>query len=217
MKDRLRWIIPILICFMLAIFLVCYYFFKPRLKYVYDYNTSTYMVDYAYGNSKEYTIPAFYNGKKVVGINVRAFYKHSKLEKIVFENKEYIKQIKRLAFSECPNLKEIDLSSVDVIERNAFSYDTSLDNITLSCKNVGSSAFYKCTSLSNLTLNEGVMTIGTFAFSYCTFSEIKLPKSMSNVYENAFKYESALKKVYGYYTLKGDYVTKLPGYEVYYE
>jgi len=217
MKDKLRWIIPIGICIILIIFLVFYYFFKPRLRYVLDKETDTYLVDYAYGNSKEYTVPEKYNDKIVSGINIRAFYNHSKLEKIVFEKKENIKQIKRLAFSECPKLKEIDLSMVEVIERNAFSYDKSLNNITLMCKNIGSSAFYKCTSLDNITLNEGVETIGAFAFSYTVFSEITLPKSMKTVYDDAFKYQESLVKIKAYYTLYSTYLNSLKGYEKYYD
>ena len=217
MKDKLRWIIPVVVILMLSVFLVLYYFFKPRLVYSFDAKTNTYMVDYAYGNGKEYTIPEKYNGKYVTGINVRAFYRHSKLEKIVFENKDRIKTIGRLAFSECPNLKEIDLSSVELIERNAFSYDSSLNNLTLSCKHIASSAFYKCTGLNNITLNEGVESIGVFAFSYCTFAEIKLPKSINKVYDDAFKYQSNLTKISVYYRYKSSYISSLSGYEEYYD
>ncbi len=217
MKDKLRWIIPVVVILILSVFLVLYYFFKPRLVYSYNDKTDTYLVDYAYGNGKEYTIPEKYNGKYVTGINVRAFYKHSKLEKIVFENKEMVKTIGRLAFSECPNLKEIDLSSVELIERNAFAYDTSLNNLTLSCKHIASSAFYKCTGLNNITLNEGVESIGVFAFSYCTFSEIKLPKSINVVYDDAFKYQSNLTKISVYYRYKSSYISSLSGYEEYYD
>jgi len=217
MKDKLRWIIPLITVVLLIGVLVGYYYFKPRIKYVYDEYTDTYLVDKAYGNSKEYTIPETYFGKTVSGINVRAFYKHSKLEKIIFEKKENIKNIKRLAFSECPNLKEIDLSMVEVIERNAFSYDKSLNNVTINARNIGFSAFYKCESLTNITLNEGVETIGALSFSYSTFTELTLPKSIKEVYDDAFKYCEKIVKIRSYYTLNCPYLTRLGVVEKYYD
>ncbi len=215
MKDKLRWIIPLSVCVILIGLLVGIYFLKPRLKYVYDSKTDTYLVDKAYGFSKEYTIPEEYKGKVVSGINVRAFYKHGSLEKITFAKKENIKEIKRLAFSECKNLKEIDLSSVELIERNAFSYDEKLNNLVIGAKNVGSSAFYKCTALENVTLLEGVETIGAFSFSYTVFKTLKLPKTMKNVYDNAFKYQETYTEIFGYYTLSNTYLKTLKGYKTY--
>ena len=215
MKDKLRWIIPLSVAFILILVLVGYYFLKPRLRYVYVEESDSYLVDKAYGFSKEYTVPELYNGKPVTGINVRAFYRSSKLEKIVFEKRENIKEIKRLAFSECPNLKEIDLSNVELIERNAFSYDSSLNNLVIGAKNIASSAFYKCTSLSNVTLLEGVETIGAYAFSYTTFTSLKLPKSMKLVYDDAFKYQTTYESIYCHISLNNTYVKSLKGYRIY--
>lgn len=217
MKDKLRWIIPLSIAGLLAIFLVLYYFLKPGIKYIYDEESDTYLVDKAYGNSKKYVIPEKFNGKDVSGINVRAFYRNDNLEEIVFEKAENIKSIKRLAFSECDNLKVIDLRYVEVIERNAFSYDYNLNNIEIGAKNIASSAFYKCTSLKNIILNEKVETIGAFAFSYCPFESIKLPKSITSVYDDAFKYCEELEEVSVYYKLSSSYLSGLKGYKKYYD
>lgn len=217
MKDKLRWIIPLSIAFLLGLFLVLYYFLKPGIKYIYDESSDTYLVDKAYGNSKKYVIPEKFNGKDVSGINTRAFYKNDNLEEIVFEKAENIKYIKRLAFSECDNLKVIDLRYVEVIERNAFSYDYSLNNIEIGAKNIASSAFYKCTSLDNISLLDGVKTIGAFSFSYCSFKEIKLPKSINNVYNDAFKYCDEISKISCYYKTDIPYLTGLKGYEKYYD
>lgn len=217
MKSRLRWMIPLLVAFLLALFLVGYYFIKPGIRYIYNEETDSYLVDKAYGNAKKYVIPEKFYGKDVTGINTRAFYRNDKLEEIVFEKPENIKVIKRLAFSECDNLKKIDLSYVTEIERNAFSYDYKLDNITLSAVNIGSSAFYKCTSLDDVTFNEGVKTIGAFSFSYAKFKKITLPKSITNVYDDAFKYCDDLDKVNVYYKLNNKYLSNLEGYEKYYD
>ena len=217
MKDKLRWIIPLSVAFLLILFLIGYYNLKPRLGYVLDEKTNTYLVDKAYGNSKEYVIPELHNGKNVSGINTRAFYRHTKLEKIVFEKAENIKIIKRLAFSECEKLSEIDLSTVNTIERNAFSYDYSLDDIKLSAIDIGSSAFYKCTSLEDVEFLEGLKTIGAFAFSYCPLKEVKMPKSISIIYQDAFKYCEEITKFSVYYKTDSDYAKTITGYEKYYD
>ena len=217
MKDKLRWIIPLSIAFLLVLFLIGYYNLKPRLGYVLDEKTNTYLVDKAYGNSKEYVIPETHNGKKVTGINTRAFYRHSKLESIVFEKAENIDIIKRLAFSECENLKSIDLSKVNTIERNAFTYDYSLDNLKIGAIDIGSSAFYKCTSLKNVEFLDSVKTIGAFAFSYAIFEEVRMPKSISIIYQDAFKYCEKITKFSVYYKLDSDYAKTIKGFEKYYD
>jgi len=61
-------------------------------------------------------------------------------------------------------------NGVTNIGNSAFYSCTGLTqvNITNSVINIGSSAFYGCTSLTNVNFGSGVTTIGSFAFSYCT-------------------------------------------------
>lgn len=217
MKDKLRWIIPLSVAFLLVLFLIGYYNLKPRLGYVLSEDGDTYLVNKAFGNAKSYTIPEKHNGKDVSGINTRAFYRHDKLEEIVFEKVDNIKIIKRLAFSECDNLKNIDLSKVETIERNAFSYDYSLNNIIIGAKNIGSSAFYKCTKMDSVIFNEGVENIGAFSFSYIIAKTIILPKSMKSVYKDAFKYCDNIESFKCYYKLDAENVIAIKGYEKYYD
>ena len=214
-RENLRTTIPLLVCLFLIIFMFIYYFNKSRLTYVFQESTNTYYVDKAYGNSKSYTIPKEYNGKAVTGISVRAFYDHSNLEEVIFESPELIKTVERLSFSKCPKLKTIDLRYVKTIERNAFSYDETLNNIETGAKNIGASAFYKCTGLKNVVLNEGVETLGELSFSYTSISHLKLPKSMKTVYNNAFEYLDTLEELLVYYQLNSTYLKNLPAYVSY--
>ncbi|MCR5113053.1 MAG: leucine-rich repeat domain-containing protein [Acholeplasmatales bacterium] len=196
----IRMLIPfsvMVICILITLFSFKY---SPRLTYKWNSEYEGYVVNNAYGNAKSYTVREEYNGKPVVGIGLRAFYKHSNLESIEFENPENIIFIDRFAFSECTKLKTIDLEYVDYIERNAFSYCYKLNNIKLGLKDLLGSVFYKCTSLDTIDLGDTLRTIGTFAFSYTSFTELTLPKSMNTIYTNAFKY-SNLKKVYAFYGL----------------
>ena len=74
-------------------------------------------------------------------------------------------------------------------------YDKSLKNITLSAKNIGASAFYKCTSLENIELNIGVKTIGSMAFSETKIKEIVIPNGVADVAVDAFIYCANLEKI----------------------
>ena len=170
------------------------------ISYKYDENLDGYVVSKAFGNSKSYNIKKEHKGKLVKGIGERAFYRHTRLETIIFEDKDNIDVIMKLAFSECPNLKNIDLSGVEEIKRNAFSYDYSLTNIELNTAHIGASAFYKCTSLYDVKLNDNLISIGSMAFSYTKIEEITLPDTTKVVYENAFKYCDNLNKIYIYNT-----------------
>ncbi len=214
-RENLRTTIPLLVCLFLIIFMFIYYFNKSRITYVYQESTDSYYVDKAYGNSKSYTIPKTHNDKKVTGISVRAFYDHSNLEEVIFEDPESIVIVERLSFSKCPKLKNVDLRYVKTIERNAFSYDDTLNNIETSAKNIGASAFYKCIGLKNVILNEGVETIGELAFSYTSISYLKLPKSMRTVYNNAFEYLDTLEELRVYYQFNSAYLKSLPAYVSY--
>lgn len=166
----------------------------PRIVYTYNEAYDGYLVDYVYGNSKEYVIPKEYNGKKVVGFDSRAFYEHKGLESIRFEEETNIKIIARLAFAECNNLKTMSLSNLDEIGKNAFQNCISLDNINFSVERIEGSAFFGCDSLKSVTLTN-TDSIGSYAFSMCkSLEELKLPFSCRTVYDSCFLY-SGLKEL----------------------
>ena len=168
---------------------------NPALIYEYDEALEGFIVSDARGNISEYTIPDNITEIPVVGIGVRAFFQHSDLEEIKFENPGNIKLIDRLAFSECPKLKTIDLRYVEEIGRNAFAYDKSLNNIEINTRYLLSSTFFKCESLTNITLGEGVQSIGTYAFAHTAINELRLPRSIKNIYVDALDYMN-LNKLY---------------------
>jgi len=206
MKRKISLLISITLLITLLTIFITYYNYKPRLTYKYSNEYDGYLVYKAYGDKKKYKIKEEFNNKKIVGISTRAFYNHKNLKTIEFENSENIKYIGRLSFSKCKNLSEIDLSYVSLIDKNAFSYCYKLDNISIMASDILGSAFYKCKSLTNIELNEGVETIGTYAFSYTNFNELKLPHSMIECYIDSFKY-SNLNKIYYYNSFKpNDYL-----------
>lgn len=188
MKRKLLFLLLPLIPIVIGIIFAIYYSI-PRLEYIYSEEYNGYLVSYAYGDNKEYEIPSSYKGMNVVGISTRAFYRHHSLERITFEKEENILFIGKLSFSECESLKEISIRYANVIEKNAFAFDSSLERIELKAKNIGGSAFFECSSLSEVTLNMGVESIGSYAFSRCTsLKELNLPASVYNVFDGAFNH-----------------------------
>ena len=94
---------------------------------------------------------------------------------------------------------EIDGKSVTSIGSSAFYDCTSLTEITIpdSVTSIGSSAFYDCTSLTEITIPDSVTSIGWRAFSYCTsLTEITIPDSVTSIRECAFYDCTSLKNVY---------------------
>ena len=208
MKSKLKYIIPIILIIILSFFVVTYYECKPRLKYRYVSDYEGYVVDKCFGNSKKYKVKDTYLGKPVVGIGIRAFYENKNLEELVFENPENINYIERLAFYKCKNLKTIDLSHAFLIEQNAFQFCSSLNDLNVGAIDIGGSAFYGCKNLDNFKLDDGCMTLGTYALSYTKFEQLDFPKTMLYAFVDSLKY-SNVKKITYYKDLDLSYLSTL--------
>lgn len=183
-KKYLKIIIPASsVIFAIVIFLILF-FNIPRLSYKYNAEYDGYFVVEAYGNAKTYEVKSTHKGKPVVGIDTRAFYKHDKLEEINLPDS--ISVIERLAFSECKNLKFINLKNVDLIYRNAFSYCKKLDDITIAAEHIGASAFYKCDSLEIVKLENDILSIGSMAFAETKIKSISIPRSVEVIESDCF-------------------------------
>lgn len=185
---------PFFILLLLIIYLIIH---SNQTYFIYSYSTyfDGYVIEEYHGNEKRIEIPKTYNGKNVVEIGVRAFYENNDIEEVILNPN--IKSIERLAFSNCNNLKSIDLSNVEYIGRNAFSYCKSLDNIKIKAMNILGSTFYKCEELKNIELLDGVKSIGSLCFSYTRIEELRLPQTFVKIYEDGLLY-SNIKTIYTY-------------------
>ena len=79
--------------------------------------------------------------------------------------------------------------NVTDIGDGAFSDCTSLTSITIpdGVTSIGKSAFYGCTSLTSITIPNGVTSIGPSAFFYCTsLVSITIPNGVTSIGESAF-------------------------------
>ncbi len=186
MKKNLPFLITLLILIFVSIFTVCFFTLHERIIYTYSEEYKGYLVSDIKGISNEITIPSTYKDKNVVGIGQRAFYKNERVKKINFEDESKIKIIEKLAFSECSNLESFELVGTYNIERNAFSYATSLKYVKISPVNLGASVFYGDTNLEEVLLGDNLKNIGTYAFSKTKIEILNLPKSLKNISYNAF-------------------------------
>ena len=77
-----------------------------------------------------------------------------------------------------------------IIYYSAFHNCTSLTSITLpeGLTSIGERAFYDCTGLTRITLPEGLTSIGEYAFSNCDkLTSITLPEGLTSIGDRAFE------------------------------
>lgn len=139
-------------------------------------------------NLKEISMPS------ITQIGENAFYAIG-AEAIVLP--EGLKTIGDSAFS-ASKLKEVSFpESVTQIGAGAFS-STKLEKVTFpgSVEVMSERTFQRCQSLTEVVVEEGVTSIGTWAFGYCTkLEKITLPDSVAEIEKNTFTGCSALKSI----------------------
>ena len=85
-----------------------------------------------------------------------------------------------------------------IIYYSAFRNCTSLTSITLpeGLTSVGEYAFYNCAGLTSITLPEGLTSIGEYAFSNCDkLTSITLPEGLTSIGDRAFEYCDGLTSI----------------------
>jgi len=61
-------------------------------------------------------------------------------------------------------------------------------NIPGAIKTLGNRTFYKCTSLTTITISDGLASIGDEVFKDCTsFTSLTIPGSLTSLGDNVFK------------------------------
>jgi len=107
-----------------------------------------------------------------------------------------VKRIDKAAFSACPGLVSITINSNDVASLNRSS-TTCLSNIFGSqvtnyiigdeVTEIGSYAFYNCSTMTSITIPNSLKSIGPNVFSECTgLTSITIPDSVTSIGHDAF-------------------------------
>ena len=122
------------------------------------------------------------------------------IKKLVVENG--VTTIGNNAFSDCTNLKNIDLSkasSLSTIGNHAFSSCTALESVDLSKASsltTIKTSFSYCTKLKSVKLNEGLKEIGGSAFNSCgKLEKIHIPSTVTAIGGYCFERCSGLEEV----------------------
>ncbi len=108
---------------------------------------------------------------------------------------EGVTEISYMSFASCEALKNVELPSTLVsIEGSAFMRDSALEGITLpeTTKSIGISAFRGCSSMAEFNINEGLETLGDWAFHKSGVEKIELPDSLTTLGEGCFYYSEKL-------------------------
>lgn len=159
-------------------------------------------------DDKQVVIPAYINGKPVIGIWNGVFEKCTSLEEVIFE--EGCKYIGKSAFDNCNNLKRVHLPkslveigdgafsgcaieemaippNVRVIGPYAFSSSRSLRKIILpdGLKYI-SNGMLSATSIEGIDIPQSVVHIGYAAFEHTKLKEIELPHNLYSIEKYAF-------------------------------
>ena len=87
---------------------------------------------------------------------------------------------------------------VTSLGENFLRDNTKIEKITIpaSIKRVPNYAFYKCTKLSEVVLNEGLEEIGMYAFDSCKLKKLIIPSTCVTIDQFAFEYNSDLYHIY---------------------
>ena len=104
-----------------------------------------------------------------------------------------INRLHYLFTKEITELNEEDFGNSSIIDDNMFYNFTNLVSVKIpgSVVSISKEAFYYCTSLRNVTLGNGVKTIGLSAFERCPIDNITIPNSVTYIDSLAFSIASS--------------------------
>ena len=128
----------------------------------------------------------------VESIGEYAFYKNSGITGLELPNS--LSSMGTYAFAECENIGgTVNISaSLNKLENCTFIRCQKIDTVVFNTYNnkgtieIGSSAFYGCGSLQNLTLPDTINTINEWAFYSCHLNKLYLPDSLTTVGKYSF-------------------------------
>lgn len=151
--------------------------FETEWKYE-KYNDGYRIISYTQAfndNTTEIVIPDKYEGKDVVAIDDKVFYKNKRIKKVIIP--DTVTELGASVFKECKNLETVELSK----------------NLTV----IGGECFKDCKSLMSIILPDSITEIRGETFMECSsLKEVILPKNITEIKGNTFENCSALESIY---------------------
>ena len=125
----------------------------------------------------------------VTSLRAYAFYHCSSLETITFEDMTGLTNRGNHIFTGCDNVKQLTIQNGEV-KTLEFSALINLTNVTLGdgVTSIGGYAFHDCSRLTSITIPDRVTSIGNNAFSSCSsLTSITIPESVTSIESYAFR------------------------------
>ena len=144
--------------------------------------------NYPAGTSTTITIPAMYQGKKVIAVAENGFMNCTKLTGVTFENPDSITSIGKNAFYYATSLKDMTIpGKVKEIGDKAF-YWTAIESVTvpLTVTDLGRGVFKQCMSLKSAEIKSRIKELPDETFFYCSnLTSVTLPETLEIIGEAA--------------------------------
>lgn len=127
----------------------------------------------------------------VTSVDSFAFFRNETIETLSLYDATMLDSLGQCAFAECPNLRYAEIpSTVQTLGNSVFDTCTSLSYVRFregSATQIPLQAFYGCSSLETVLLENSVTSIGDRAFYGCTsLEELNIPKSVTSISDSAF-------------------------------
>ncbi len=162
---------------------------------------------------KEHEIPSEIKGQKIEKIASHLFAENEEITSVKIA--EGITSIGSFAFNECKNLKEIEIPNSVATLSYGICDNAPLEKVTTPAnlleylpnehyktvvitggESIDAYAFRDCSTLTSLTIKNGVKSIGLSALYMCTsLQEVVLPNSLEEIGELAFSHCNSLENV----------------------
>ncbi len=121
------------------------------------------------------------------GLGDQAFIFCKQLESVTLGTE--LKTIPYMAFSNCDNLKTINLENIESVGYGAFAQSAIRSADLSSAEHIGDYAFTSCDDMSSVTLSTEGCDIGEGSFSYCSvLTEVNNMNAVKNFGQYAFAY-----------------------------
>lgn len=173
-------------------------FINPRIMY--EKVEGGYAVRfYTFGltNFKTASIPAKYNGQKVVSLRGNTFSNMPFLESVTLPNT--ITEIRGQAFKNDSSLRSVNIPiNLEYLGGGAFYNCSSITSIELpdTLTYMGGEVFYGASSLSKIKLSENLTEIRGDSFEFCTsLRSIEIPDKVTRIGGHAFYGDTSLSEV----------------------
>lgn len=147
-------------------------------------STEPLVFEQEYDQSQYYPYTKTYHSKWLENTGIENLYIGRPTEISLFDdNPVYL-------FKGKTSIKNLTIKNCDKIRASEFEGCTGLSEVSLleGLTSIGGSAFSGCTAISQIDLPEGLTSIGAWAFEDCTaLAQVSLPETLTNIYAGVFR------------------------------